>query len=566
MNFINNLRIREKLLLIFGIAVLGTAGLAFTSRYYLDKMSENMTNMYKNDYRSAEVIGECIASMRVAQVRLLQVLADPPRTQANAKRLTEELAKLNKLFAEYESHFGKNAELEDAIKKFGTALERSMKLAEKGQTAAALADYNANGDSGKNMTVKLEAQLMKLKEAIDKEAAKVNAENVEEGEAAMRYSLLQSVFTLALIFGVAYMVGNGIMQPMKQLLEICHRLRNGDYRIKGEADPRTDEFGDVGREIHEAIYALNSLMKQISVSVERLTVSSEALNESSMQSANAATQVAQSISDAAETVIQQQGMIDSSTDSLTTIAQAVGGIRNDTTHVAQNSELAAKQAAEGAQTVDSSVEKIREVEAIVNNSAQIVDKLGERSQEINTIVDTISGIAGQTNLLALNAAIEAARAGEHGRGFAVVAEEVRKLAEQSKDAAQQITELIGEIQRDTTTAVEAMHRGSEAVGEGVASVDNLREVFDNIRDAAGKLSVDARKISDTVVTVADGANEVTDTMHGIAEHGNDISNNMQSVSAATEEQSASSEEVAAAADTLSKIAQEQQFAIKQFRF
>ena len=93
------------------------------------------------------------------------------------------------------------------------------------------------------------------------------------------------------------------------------------------------------------------------------------------------------------------------------------------------------------------------IEKTVANSVAVVTKLGERSKEIGQIVENISGIAGQTNLLALNAAIEAARAGEQGRSFAVVAEEVRKLAEQSQEAAKQIANLIGEIQGDTDKAL-----------------------------------------------------------------------------------------------------------------
>ncbi len=93
-------------------------------------------------------------------------------------------------------------------------------------------------------------------------------------------------------------------------------------------------------------------------------------------------------------------------------------------------------------------------------------KLGERSQDIGQIVETIAGIAGQTNWLALNAAIEAACAGEQGRGFAVVAEELRKLAEQSQEAAKRIATLIGEVQQDTTQAVNAMEQGTKEVVMG----------------------------------------------------------------------------------------------------
>ena len=114
----------------------------------------------------------------------------------------------------------------------------------------------------------------------------------------------------------------------------------------------------------------------------------------------------------------------------------------------------------GTEAVEASVAQIISVEKIVNDSALTVDKLGERSKEIGQIVESISGIAEQTNLLALNAAIEAARAGEHGRGFAVVSEEVRKLAEESQEASQKIATLIGEIQAETTNAVDSMQKGN----------------------------------------------------------------------------------------------------------
>ena len=210
--------------------------------------------------------------------------------------------------------------------------------------------------------------------------------------------------------------------------------------------------------------------------------------------------------------------------------------------------------------------QIKSVESIVTASAEMVDKLGVRSQEIGQIVETISGIAGQTNLLALNAAIEAARAGEHGRGFAVVAEEVRKLAEQSQTAAQQIAELIHGIQQDTTTAVGSMNEGREAVASGAQSVEGLREVFGKISSLVKNVSEQMDVMMEGIQAVTESAGVVTQSINNIEKQGSKVAEEMQAVSATTEEQSASAEEIASASDALAKLAQDQQLSLQRFKY
>lgn len=206
-----------------------------------------------------------------------------------------------------------------------------------------------------------------------------------------------------------------------------------------------------------------------------------------------------------------------------------------------------------------------QLENTVNTSAEVVEKLGERSKEIGQIVDTISGIAGQTNLLALNAAIEAARAGEQGRGFAVVAEEVRKLAEQSQEAAGRIAQLIGDIQGDTDKAVVAMSEGTREVKMGADVVNAAGDMFREIVELVSQVSAQVREISAAIQQMASGSQQIVGVVQKIDRLSKSSSVESQSVSAATEEQLASMEEIAAASQTLSKLAQDLQVEVTKFR-
>lgn len=211
------------------------------------------------------------------------------------------------------------------------------------------------------------------------------------------------------------------------------------------------------------------------------------------------------------------------------------------------------------------VAQIKNIAEQVKVSADVVGTLGKRSSEIGSIVETISNIAGQTNLLALNAAIEAARAGEAGRGFAVVADEVRKLAEQSALAAQNITQLVNDIQRDTDMAVESISEGSQSVSDGAAIVTATGEAFRLIEEQVELLNGTVEKSTAAIETLNAATHELADNMERVMDSSRIATDEAQSVSAATEQQAAAMHEISDANNHLAELAKTLSAEVKKFK-
>ena len=543
-----------------------------TGYHYLGMADESLDGLYSIELQSIRHIGEERVARRKIQVDVLELIRakDAADVQKNKQDLIKDYQAYEKNWSEYEAVGQKDSAaapllpgVQEAWQQYRQHSEKIAELMEQGQTVEANAYYNAQYLKAFNV---LRDRALELQKVADDNAERIYHENDVNMSKAI--SIMLGVTVVAIIILVLASIWNAreITKPLEHMMLLCQRLRDGDYRITPRTVNRGDEFGQMADVLAAMRDALNKLMHHVGSSTEQIASSSEELTASSMQSAQAATQVAQSVVDAANAVEEQQGATDSSTKSIEKISSSVERIRTEADKVAKDSADASQQAAAGNTEVDKSVQQIQDVEHTVIASADLVEKLGERSKEIGTIVDTIAGIAGQTNLLALNAAIEAARAGEAGRGFAVVAEEVRKLAEQSQTAAQQIAELIGGIQKDTAGAVDSMHQGRSAVAAGAQSVEGLREVFARIHDLVNGVSNQVEVMTKAIDIVTGDTENVTQNVMTIDRHGKKVGEEMQSVSAATEEQSASAEEIASASDALAKLAQEMQLSLRKFQY
>ena len=372
--------------------------------------------------------------------------------------------------------------------------------------------------------------------------------------------VIVEVLTAALII---YYVSRKIAKPIEQLANAAEAVSTGDLTVKIEANS-TDEVGILADAMREMVSSLSSLIRQIAQTSEQVAAAAEELTANSEQSAQANTQVTSEIGEVAQGASQQANSVDVASlvvqkmsDGITQVAtkaNTVSGITDKTSSAADNGDKA----------IEVAINQMNSIEKSVANSAHMVIKLGERSKEIGQIVDTISGIAGQTNLLALNAAIEAARAGEQGRGFAVVAEEVRKLAEQSQEAAKRIASMISEVQTETDNAVTAMNDGTREVKIGAEVVSTAGHAFKEIVLLIGEVSSQVKEISMAIQQMASGSREIVASVQDIDQISKKIDGQTQTVSAAIEEQSASMEEIAASSQALAQMAEKLQEATRKF--
>jgi methyl-accepting chemotaxis protein len=403
-----------------------------------------------------------------------------------------------------------------SIKAFRTAksiTEPLQHLITVAQEIGNSGDLDQNIDIHRNDEIGALATTFNNMVAYLKEMASVSMA-VAEGDLAVEVTPRSKRDTLGNAF---VRMSHGLQEIVRSTRDSASQVSAGSNQVAGAAD----ESAKVSVQASSAIEEVTSTMHEMSINVQNVVKN---------------TQV--QASSVAET--------SASIDQMVTSIQRVADTAKVLLDIANRSR---EEVITGIQTMEKTTDGLNRTNKAIQSSAEIINILGHRADDIGKIIEVIDDLAEQTNLLALNAAIEAARAGEHGLGFAVVADEVRKLAEKSTQSTKEIADLIQSIQREARQAVENMEHSTRIVEEGLSLGNDLGSALHKISDVVTEVYKFSQEIGAATNEQSVGSSQ-------IAKATNRLTEITQEISSAVEEQASGAQAVVRAMDKMRELVQQ----------
>lgn len=475
-----SLSTRAKLLLGFGFMVILLATVSTIAYRDTDRLKASQQALFQDDLSLAYDLLTLRNAINRERVTLLSLAVadagEQPRLmqqlEANAAEITATTGKLAARKTADAVFAGKLDRITDARREFVAIRDRdvlaALKAGKRSEASAAILGP-------------LQQKFVVLREIADQ----IGTQQFTDAGNRMRESetlvdnaqaTLVAANIVALVIGLAlvYWLDRIIATPLKDATTIAQQIATGDLTVKVPVSDRRDEVGQLLRALDAMVAAWTQLTKETNGGIATLSAAASEILAGTMQSSAGATETAAAVSETTATVeeVKQTALLASQK------ARAVSDA----------AQKAAQTADAGRKSIEDSVEGMNSIQQQMESIAETIVRLSESSQAIAEIIATVSGLAEQSNLLAVNAAIEAAKAGDHGKGFAVVAQEVKDLADQSKQATRQVRQILNDIQKAVSAAVMTSEQGARTVAVGVEQTTEagnaIRILAESIADAA----------------------------------------------------------------------------------
>ena len=451
--------------------------------------------------------------------------------------------------------------------------------------------------------------LTKSSVLLDQSAVEISKNSDESAKSAARASTLSTFVTvggtlLALLFGgiAAFFTARSITEPLTHLITVTREIGDSGDLDQNIDIHRNDEIGALATTFNNMVAYLKE-MAAVSMAVAEGDLSVEVVprskrdtlgnafvrmshglqtlvrttRDSASQVSSGSTQVAGAADESAKVSVQASSAIEEVTSTMhemsinvqnvvkntqvqaSSVAETSASIDQMVTSIQRVADTAKvlldianrsrEEVSTGIQTMEKATDGLNRTNKAIQSSAEIINVLGHRADDIGKIIEVIDDLAEQTNLLALNAAIEAARAGEHGLGFAVVADEVRKLAEKSTQSTKEIADLIQSIQREARQAVENMDRSTRIVEEGLNLGNDLGTALHKISNVVTEVYKFSQEIGAATAEQSVGSSQIAKATGRLTEI-------TQEINSAVEEQASGAQAVVRAMDKMRELVQQ----------
>ncbi|NOY64051.1 MAG: HAMP domain-containing protein [Nitrospirae bacterium] len=500
---LKNVKISHKLIFMTAVALVVLLSFGGIWIYMGKSQLESLRNVYNEKMTPLDNLRSMQLIFRELDYQMVGVISAAESSQEAAVHLEKSLQKLKKLWSKTEPQLSSEV-FGNVVANFKKNLRSFYALARKLKDAYKSDDIDSV-DLIHEQWIDLKSEIFKAVDTIAEQQKRLTEGFYNKKEQIINrvivIILAATVLSMVVFLVLSFIIVRSIGKPVNSVVEASREIAAGDLTKRIAVSSR-DEMGLMAGTLNGMIERLNRLCSGISDNISRITRQSEKLSR---------------FSENMQTGINQQtGQIEQVASAASEMSQTIIDMAQNASYSSDAAQTSYDTAQKGMEVVREVVEDIQSLAREINDASERLQMLGKRSEEIGEILMVIQDIADQTNLLALNAAIEAARAGEQGRGFAVVADEVRKLAEKTAQATDDIADKIRAIQDETEMTIAVMKRGTDSFKESVEKATHAGNALKEIVESSGQVMEMVQRIATATEEQSSAAEQVSQSMEVVA--------------------------------------------------